>query len=83
MESNCCGASEWMEETGICSDCKEHCEFIDEEEENRWVLLEEGYPHTVLLTENEAQAMKQKWQMIHRNLQYKVIFDEYHEYTEY
>ena len=29
MESNCCGASEWMENTDICSDCKEHCEFIN------------------------------------------------------
>ena len=27
MESNCCGASEWMDNTDICSDCKEHAEF--------------------------------------------------------
>lgn len=33
MESDCCGASEWMEDTGICGDCKEHCEFVDDEED--------------------------------------------------
>lgn len=29
--SNCCGASRWGE-TDICSDCKEHAEFYNEEE---------------------------------------------------
>ena len=32
--SNCCGASPWMELDdiyGICSDCKEHAEFENEE----------------------------------------------------
>lgn len=29
MHSNCCGASEWMEGTEICSDCKEHASFDD------------------------------------------------------
>jgi hypothetical protein len=50
--------------------------------DNRYVLLEEGYPHTVLLTESEAQAMKQKWQMIHPYLNYSIFYDEYYEYTE-
>ena len=29
--SDCCGATPWgdMIETGICGDCKEHCEFIN------------------------------------------------------
>jgi hypothetical protein len=33
--SNCCDASPWggMEEMGICGDCKEHCEFYDDEVE--------------------------------------------------
>ena len=26
--SNCCSAPEWIE-TGLCSDCKEHAEFIN------------------------------------------------------
>jgi|TARA_B110000967_G_scaffold206793_1_gene254383 hypothetical protein len=30
--SNCCGASRWCE-TDICSDCKEHAEFNEEQEE--------------------------------------------------
>lgn len=51
--------------------------------DNQWVLLEEGYPHTVLLTYNEAKAIKQKWQMIHPNLEYKVFYDAYYQYIEY
>jgi hypothetical protein len=30
--SNCCGASRWGE-TDVCSDCKEHAEFNEENEE--------------------------------------------------
>ena len=33
MMSNCCGANEWMPYSGICSDCKEHAEFIPDGEE--------------------------------------------------
>lgn len=29
--SDCCGAERWLE-TDICSDCKEHADFVDEEE---------------------------------------------------
>jgi hypothetical protein len=29
--SNCCGASRWGE-TDVCSDCKEHADFYNEEE---------------------------------------------------
>lgn len=50
--------------------------------DTRWVLLEQGYPHTVLLTHDEAQAMKQKWQMIYPYLSYSLYYDEYYEYTE-
>ena len=32
MESDCCSASEWIEGTGICSECKEHAEFIEIED---------------------------------------------------
>jgi hypothetical protein len=51
--------------------------------DNQWVLLEEGYPHTVLLTENEAQEMKQKLQMMHPHLEYKVFYDAYYEFIDY
>ena len=33
MMSNCCGANEWMPYSGICSDCKEHSEFLPYGEE--------------------------------------------------
>ena len=33
MESNCCGASEWLEDTGICGACMEHADFDDEDED--------------------------------------------------
>ena len=29
--SNCCGALRWYE-TDVCSDCKEHADFYNEEE---------------------------------------------------
>ena len=34
MYSNCCGATEWMEHTDICGDCKEHAVFTEQEETN-------------------------------------------------
>jgi hypothetical protein len=34
MESDCCGASEWIEDTGICSACGEHADWNEEEEED-------------------------------------------------
>lgn len=51
--------------------------------DRRYVLLEESHPHTLLLTKDEAEAMKQKWQMIFPKLEYKIFYDEYYEYTEY
>ena len=30
--SNCCGALRWLGETDMCSECKEHAEFQEEEE---------------------------------------------------
>ena len=33
MESDCCGAWTDMEEYGICPDCGEHCDFVDDEED--------------------------------------------------
>jgi len=53
-----------------------------EQEERRWVLLEEGYPHTVLLTKQEAEVQKQLQQMKFKHLKYSIIYDAYYEYTE-
>lgn len=36
--SNCCGAYSDMEEYGICPDCKEHCEFEEEDEEDELLV---------------------------------------------
>ena len=33
MESNCCGASEWLEDTGICGACMEHADFDYKDED--------------------------------------------------
>jgi hypothetical protein len=33
MESDCCGMPEWLDDTGICSGCYEHAEFIEPEED--------------------------------------------------
>ena len=38
MLSNCCDAPEYLNETGLCSACKEHTEFYDEDAE----VVEEG-----------------------------------------
>lgn len=51
-------------------------------EDRQWVLLEEGYPHTVLLTKDEAEVQKQRQQMKFRHLEYKVVYDAYYEYRE-
>jgi len=34
LVSDCCGAAPplGMEEYGICGDCREHCDFVDDEE---------------------------------------------------
>lgn len=50
--------------------------------DTRWVLLEEGYPHTVLLTKDEAEVQRQKMMMIFPHLSYTLFYDEYYEFTE-
>ena len=43
MVSNCCGALPWKLETyelmGICSECKEHAVFQEEQDEEQQILL--------------------------------------------
>ena len=50
--------------------------------DTRWVILEEGYPHTVLLTEQEAKQRIEKYKMMYPNLEYTLFYDEYYEYSE-
>lgn len=30
--SDCCGAPEWQDETGICNECREHAEFSNNQD---------------------------------------------------
>jgi len=83
MESECCGAPEWFTETGICSQCKEHAEFIDLDElDNRWVILEEGYLFLSYLTEDEAKQKIELCRQVYPELTYTLFYDEYYEYLE-
>lgn len=49
----------------------------------RWVLLEEGEPYAINLKEEEANELKQKMSKLYTNLEYKVFYDEYYEYSEF
>lgn len=39
-ESSCCGAAVYI---GICSDCKEHCEAVDDDEEDEHYDVREPF----------------------------------------
>jgi hypothetical protein len=83
MESDCCGAySDCSEDIDICPACGEHADWNEEEEDTRWVLLEEGFPHTVLLTELEARQLLLKYIAKNPNLEYKLFYDAYYEFSE-
>jgi hypothetical protein len=36
MYSDCCGAYSEMPEIDLCPECLEHCEFIDDDEEEEY-----------------------------------------------
>lgn len=50
--------------------------------DTRWMLIEEGYPHTVLLTEDEAKKLVKIYQKKFSNLDYGIGYDEYYEFSE-
>jgi len=50
--------------------------------DRRWVLLEEGYPHTVLLSKDEAEYMMEHYKGKFPDLEYCLFYDEYYEFTE-
>lgn len=50
--------------------------------DTRWVILEEGYPHTVLLTEAEAKERIEKYNRVCPHLEYTLFYDEYYEFSE-
>lgn len=51
-------------------------------EDRQWVLLEETYPHTVLLTKDEAEQRQKEMQMKFPYLNYTLFYDAYYEYSE-
>ena len=51
-------------------------------EDFRWVLLEETYPHTVLLTKDEAEQIQKEMQRKFPYLNYTLFYDAYYEYSE-
>lgn len=51
-------------------------------EDFRWVLLEETYPHTVLLTKDEAEQRQKEMQRKFPYLNYTLFYDAYYEYSE-
>jgi len=65
--SNCCGAAMYID-LGICSDCKEHCEAIDDEcplkgrmgqcREGQCIHEDRAFSHDQL---KEIAAIEKKW----------------------
>ena len=51
-------------------------------EDRQWVLLEETYPHTVLLTKDEAEQRQKEMQRKFPYLNYTLFYDAYYEYSE-
>ena len=51
-------------------------------EDKQWVLLEETYPHTVLLTKDEAEQRQKEMQRKFPYLNYTLFYDAYYEYSE-
>jgi hypothetical protein len=50
--------------------------------DKRWVLLEEGYAHTLNLTKEEAEQLMDRYKKIYPNLDFSLFYDEYYEYSE-
>ena len=49
----------------------------------RWVLLENGEPHTVLLTHIEVGKLYVDMQIRTAFKEYKIFYDEYYEFIDY
>jgi hypothetical protein len=53
-------------------------------ESKRWVLLENGEPHTVLLNQIEAlKLIDSIYTKKFPNAKYELFYDEYYEYIDY
>ena len=54
-----------------------------ETNDNKWVVLEEGKPYILLLSERQARQEQRKYQEMYPHLEYTLFYDEYYEYAEY
>jgi hypothetical protein len=54
-----------------------------ETQDNRYVLLEEGKPYILLLSERQAKQEQRKYSEMYPHLDYTIFYDEYYEYSEY
>lgn len=52
-------------------------------QDTRWVLMEEGKPYIILLTERQAKQEQRKYSEMYPHLEYTLFYDEYYEYSEY
>lgn len=52
-------------------------------DERQYVILEEGYPHTLRLTKDEAELKQKHLTMMQPYLNYTVFYDAYYEFIEY
>ena len=51
--------------------------------DTRYVLLEEGKPYILLLTERQAKQEQRKYKEMYPHLDYTIFYDEYYEFHEY
>ena len=56
---------------------------MNEITDTRYVLLEEGKPYILLLTERQAKQEQRKYKEMYPNLDYTIFYDEYYEFHEY
>jgi hypothetical protein len=54
-----------------------------ETNDTRWVLMEEGKPYMLFLTQRQAKQEQVKYSLLFPYLEYTLFYDEYYEYTEY
>ena len=52
-------------------------------QDKRWVVLENGEPHTLLLTNIEVIDLLVKLRIAKPKNKYNAIYDEYYEYIDY
>jgi hypothetical protein len=52
-------------------------------QDTRWVLMEEGKPYMLFLTQRQAKQEQVKYSLLFPHLDYTIFYDEYYEFSEY